>query len=195
MTSEPATEILVLCTGNVCRSPMAEALLRHHLTERGVIGGGGSRSSTVSIRSAGLLASGQRASDEVIELMGARGLDLTGHQSCMVEPEMIRTADLILGMTREHVREAALLVPECFGRTFTLKELVRRGELVGPRQVGMTLAAWLEQVGEGRSPNRLLGQSDEDDIPDPMGRRFKFYKQVARDIDELSARLVALLFP
>jgi protein-tyrosine phosphatase len=186
MTTEPALEILVVCTGNVCRSPMAEALLGHRLAERGA---------AATVRSAGLLASGQPVTEEVIELMRDRQLDVADHLSRMIEADMIATADLVLGMTREHVRETTLLVPGSFVRTFTLKELVRRGEQVGPRPAGMGLGEWLELAGEGRSPGLLLGQSDEDDITDPMGRRFKVYKQVATEIDDLTERLASLLFP
>lgn len=186
MITEPALEILVLCTGNVCRSPMAEALLRRRLADRGVV---------ATVRSAGLVTSGRPATEEVIELMRDRQLDVADHLSRMVETDMIATADLVLGMSREHVREVTLLVPGSFARAFTLKELVRRGEHVGPRPAGMGLAEWLDLVGEGRVPEMLLGQSDEDDITDPIGRRFKVYKQVAAEIDDLTERLASLLFP
>ncbi len=165
---------------------MAQALLAHRLAERGI---------AAIVQSAGLLADGQPVTEEVVELMQARGLDVSGHVRRRVDAEMIGWTDLIVGMTREHVREASLLVPGAFGRTFTLKELVRRGTEIGPRPPDTLLPAWLVQLNEGRSPASLLGDSDDDDIADRMGRRFRVYRQVAAEIDDLTQRLVALLFP
>ena len=63
--------------------------------------------------------------------MAARGLDITGHRSRRITPDLLAGPDLIVGMAREHVREAVVLRPELYARTFTLKELVRRGSEVG----------------------------------------------------------------
>lgn len=165
---------------------MGEVLLAHHLAERGA---------TAEVASAGFLTVDRPPEPEVVELMAARGLDVSGHRSRLLEPAMVDDADLVIGMARQHVREAAMLTPDGFAKTYSLKELVRRGERVGARGVGEDLATWSARVGERRTPAGLLGESTDDDVADPIGRRFKVFKQVAAEIDDLSARLSALLAP
>ncbi len=152
----------MLCTANVCRSPMAEVLLRHRLGERG------REEATVS--SAGFLTGGMPAADQAIEVMRRRGLSLEDHVSRQVDADLLAGADLVLGMARLHVREAVVLQPEAFPRTFTLKELVRRAEEAGTRPPATDPAEWLERLHAGREPSELLGDSRRDDVADPMGR-------------------------
>lgn len=165
---------------------MAEALLRDRLGHRGV---------DASVSSAGLVTEERPPTEEVIELMKARKLDVSGHESRVIDPAMVSGSDLVIGMAREHVRESVLLEPPSFGRTFTLRELVRLGEGAGPREPDQSFEAWLVQVGEGRTPAAHLSLSDEDDVEDPMGRRFGVYKRVANDIEKLVDRFVDLGFP
>ena len=61
-----------------------------------------------------------------------------------------RRADLVLGMSRAHVRHAVVIAPEIWPRAFTLKELLRRGMETGPRRPGEPVADWLARVHEGR---------------------------------------------
>src|SRR5204863_7115165 len=107
--------------------------------------------------SAGLLDDGRPASGPGISVMADRGLDLTGHRSRRMTAEWLIDADLVLGMARGHVREAAALVPDCWPRAFTLKELVRRAGEVGPRLATEPLPGWLAKVHAGRSRAELLG--------------------------------------
>src|SRR5258707_4915714 len=99
---------------------MAEALLSAHLAARGV---------SVPVSSAGVASTcpSQSASPEIIAVMAARGHDVTRHRSRMLTRDDIAEADLILGMARDHVRHAAVLLPDAWQRAFTLRELVRRG--------------------------------------------------------------------
>src|SRR5436190_8699294 len=117
-------EVLFLCTGNICRSPMAEAFLRHRLEGRRV---------DVNVGSAGLRLVGEPASANGVDVLSARGLDLSAHRSRILDPELLEGTDLALAMAREHLREAVLARPDIWPRAFTLKELVRRGEMIGPR--------------------------------------------------------------
>lgn len=179
----PPIEILTVCTGNVCRSPMAEALLRRELALQGV---------EATVSSAGLLRPGMAAADEVIELMDARDLDLRTHQSQPITPELLAPMDLVIGMAREHVREVVLMQPALFSRTFTLKELVWRGREVGPRQADESFPGWLGRLAPDRRPTEILGSSDDDDIEDPIGRRFAVFKKVAAEIETLTSEFVAM---
>ena len=175
----------MLCTANQCRSPMAESLLRDRLTAAGV---------RAVVRSAGELPGGAPASGGSIRAMAARGLDLGPHRSQSLSPAMLSTPDLILAMARRHVRAAVAMAPEVFGRTFTLRELVRRGETVGRRHAGESLPAWLARCHEGRTAAALLGDDELDDVADPIGGPDAGYEATAADLSRLIDRLFDLAF-
>jgi protein-tyrosine phosphatase len=164
---------------------MAEVLLRHRLGELGV---------DATVASAGLLHSGQPASDHGLDIVAGRGLDMTTHRSRAITRELLAPADLILGMAREHVREAVVLDPGLWPRTFTLKELVRRGEATGPRAAEEPLADWLARVGQGRRISELTGSSPADDVADPYGGPRSAYDRLATELDDLLDRLVSVTF-
>lgn len=162
---------------------MAEAMLRHRLTQLGV---------DAHVSSAGLLRSGQPASAHGVEVLRGRGVDMTAHRSRSMSRDILSSSDLLLGMAREHVREAVVMDPGVWPRTFTLKELVRRGELAGPRRPGEPLGDWLARVGQGRRVADLTGSSPEDDIADPIGMPRPAYERLAAELDGLIDRFVAL---
>ncbi len=134
------------------------------------------------------------ASADAVAVMADQGIDIAGHRSRKIGAGLAMDADLVLGMTREHVREVALLAPDALARTFTLKELVRRGGGVGPRGAGVPVPAWLAQVSVGRNRADILGSSDIDDVDDPIGRPRNFYEATRAELAELVDRLVALVF-
>jgi protein-tyrosine-phosphatase len=91
--------VLFVCTGNTCRSPMAEGIARE-LLERGQVPGHGRE---VFVASAGLAAwDGSPASRETLTTLERLGIQFDGHAKRLT-PEMVRKADLVLGMTRAHV--------------------------------------------------------------------------------------------
>jgi protein-tyrosine-phosphatase len=163
---------------------MAEGFLRWHATTAGV---------DVHVHSAGLLEGGRPASAEGVEAMLPWGIDTSAHRSRLLASELVDGADLVIGMAREHVREATLLSPDAFGRAFTLKELVRRGEEVGPIVPGQAIDEWLAKVAAGRRMSDLLGTSPDDDVADPIGQPLAQYLTTAEELDDLTARLVRLL--
>ena len=175
----------MLCTGNICRSPAAEAMLRHRLEDLGL---------AANVRSAGMLQAGQPAHSSSIDLMAGRGLDITSHRSRRLNAGLVRAADLVLGMAREHVREAVVMVPAAFPKIFTLKELVRRGEAIGPRVGDETVADWLARAHAGRTSADLLGESQADDVADPIGLPRTAYERMVVELDDQLDRLVALLW-
>ena len=80
-------------------------------------------------------------------------------------------------------------------RAFTLKELVRRGEMIGPRAPGESIEAWLARAHSGRNRADLLGSSSEDDVEDPIGLSRSAYEKTADELADLVDRLVDLLWP
>jgi protein-tyrosine phosphatase len=141
------------------------------------------------------MGDGMAAAPEIVELLDEWGADGRSHQSRALTPAVVAGADLVLGMAREHVREAVLLEPDLFPRAFTLKELVRRATAVGPRPAGEPLADWLGRAGAGRRPADTLGSSRDDDIADPIGRRRAVFRQVGAEIHELVEVLAAQAWP
>ena len=175
-------EILLLCTANACRSVMAQAMLSARLATRGV---------TVRVTSAGILGSGQPPPPEVISVMAARGIDVSGHRSRLVTADDLARADLVLGLAREHVRHAAVLLPAAWPRAFTVLELLRRGHQAGPRSPGEPLGDWLTRAAGDRGRRDLLGSSPADDVADPAGGPLRGYEATAGLLDQLTRDLVA----
>jgi protein-tyrosine phosphatase len=176
----------MLCTANVCRSVMAEALLSAQLAARGV---------PAAVSSAGMLAEGQPSPAEVVAVMTARGCDVIGHRSRLVVREDLARADLVLGMAREHVRHAAVLLPDVWPRAFTIRELVSRGQEAGARLPGEPLGDWLTRVASGRSRRDLLGGGTALDVADPVGGPPRGYEVTADLLDRLTQDLAALCWP
>ena len=159
-------------------------MLRHRLADLGV---------SARVHSAGLLFDGEVAPRYNVDVLAALGFDIAAHRSRRLTRVMVSDADRVIGMARHHVREAAALVPEAWPRAFTLKELVRRGEAVGPRGT-RPFPDWLRDVGAGRRPASLLGQSDDDDVFDPIGGSRKVYETTAAEIGRLVDRLCEVAF-
>ncbi|WP_242344767.1 low molecular weight protein-tyrosine-phosphatase [Anaeromyxobacter terrae] len=99
--------VLIVCVGNICRSPMAEALLRAKFAARG----------RGQVESAGLGALEGRGADPIaVALMAERGLDLTSHRARQLTPEMLAAADLVLVMESGHQRKIEAIAPSARGR-------------------------------------------------------------------------------
>ena len=183
---ETLTRILFVCTANIVRSPMAAALLQARLESVGV---------DAIVESSGLLESDRRIAVGAVRALSRYAIDVRCHRSRTLDAATIESASLILGLERAHVREIVLLVPSAWQRAFTLKELVRRGEAMSPRQPGESLELWLARAHAGRSRHHLVGLDLSDDVLDSYGSPDKAYQETASEIDDLVGRLLPLAWP
>jgi protein-tyrosine phosphatase len=165
---------------------MAEVLLADALARRGV---------AAHVSSAGLLEDGRPASEHSVTCMADRGLDLSGHASRKMTPELLAGADLLVGMERRHVREAAVAAPDSWSRAFTLRELARLATAAGPRPADVTLDVWLAHLTADRTTSAHLGASADDDVADPIGRSLRTYRKCADELVSLVATVVDHLWP
>lgn len=103
--------ILFVCTGNTCRSPMAESLLKKKYP-------------LVNVQSAGIFAGEKESANRhTIESLKKKGIDLN-HQSQPVSPRLLNWADLVLVMTTQHKQSLILQYPDYSDSFFTLKEYI-----------------------------------------------------------------------
>ncbi len=149
--------ILFVCSGNSCRSPIAEGLLKKKLPEE--------LQEKVVVESAGTLGlNGSPATEFAIQVAGQYGADISEHRSQGVSEELVKEADLIFAMAREHQRFLQLHFPEVRENVFLLRTFGREAE---------------DKVS--------------DSIEDPIGGGLEVYQKCAAVIDEELTRILPRL--
>jgi protein-tyrosine phosphatase len=175
------TMVLVVCTGNVCRSPIAEGLLRAAFAER--LG-----PDVLEVASAGTMGwTGSGADPRSIRAAGEHGVDISGHRAREVSDEDIARAELIVAMAPEH---ADAFAGEASSRTFTLKELVRLLEAL-PEVEDAPLGRLSERIAEADRLRRegFEGDPMDEAIADPLGMPLDAFRAVAAELDAWCSRL------
>jgi low molecular weight protein-tyrosine phosphatase len=184
--------ILVVCTGNVCRSPVAEQLLTVRLADAGV---------DPAVRSAGTRALiGEAMTREALELSARYGGGGGKHVAMQLTAALIGEADLVLTASREHRAEVASLVPRAARKAYTLREFARITEFLGSdAESNEAFAAvstpeeLIELVLMSRGFAAPQRDATDDDIVDPYRRSAQVYEEAGRVIDAATATIAQAL--
>ena len=164
--------ILFLCTGNICRSPMAERLSVVHQLRAG--------DPNLQFSSAGTRAAiGEPIHPIVAEILKREGADASNFEARQLTPKIASSADLIVTMTREHRGSALELAPRMLNRTFLLAEVSELVMTYGARTIS-ELVSLRPQLSGHAVPNIL----------DPIGQGSTFFEEVSSHIATLLPQLL-----
>ncbi|MBD5786514.1 low molecular weight phosphatase family protein [Cellulosimicrobium terreum] len=179
------SQVLVVCTGNVCRSPVAQRLLDLR------------SDASVAVSSAGTQALvGEPVDPPMVALLRGRGFDPSPGLARQLTAEMIEEADLVLTMTREHRADVVTLVPRAVRRTYTLLELaalLREVEVTpDPEEADADRLARVHELASAQRA-RTITTSTPLDVTDPYRRPERVYRRafdtIATSVDTI-ARVV-----
>jgi protein-tyrosine phosphatase len=176
-------ELVLLCTGNRARSPIAEAFLRDLLADL-----------PVRVRSLGTLEVGAApALPEAIEAAAARGLDISAHRARALAGEDLSGADLVVGFEQRHVVAAVVDGGARRDRVFSLPELVELLEQGPAQRLGEPVERATQAIADAHA--RRSGQTaGRAELADPLGQDRRFYRDTVERVRELSTRLALGLF-
>jgi protein-tyrosine phosphatase len=187
--------ILIVCTGNICRSPFIERLLRHEIDE---LSPGSSRGIITASAGTGALAGSAMDRQAAAQLV-AHGGDPTGFRARDLTPAMIAESDLVLTATRGHRGKVALMSPKVLRRVFTFRDfadLVGGMDALTERVAAADPRAWVRQVTEKAAASRGLKPPlvpDLADITDPYRREDEVFATMAQQVVESMPPIVRAL--
>ncbi|HHX01545.1 MAG TPA: low molecular weight protein arginine phosphatase [Firmicutes bacterium] len=148
-------KILMVCTGNTCRSPMAAALLKKHAEQRRI---------AVEVDSAGLNAfENEPASTQAQTVMQDYGIDLSNHKAKRIDPQTLDQYDLVLTMAKNHKQQILNLRPDLENKVFLIKEFAA------------------QKMQETNIRNENMNRADSD-VSDPYGQAVATYQRTAAEL-------------
>ena len=193
LTEAVVLDVITVCSGNLCRSPLAAQLLQARTADL---------APRLRFRSVGTLArDGDPMHPQAAGWSRYLGGDPSGHRTTYLSSGRLATADLVLGMAREHRRSAVTSVPVLTRRAFTMRELAR----LAARLSDAELRRGLPTDGTGTDQERLQAvlravastrgaappprDPADDDVVDPIGRAASVFELAARQIDDASVQV------
>jgi protein-tyrosine phosphatase len=185
--------VLHVCTGNICRSPMAERIMRAEMEARF------GPALDVLVHSAGTYGGhdGEPMNPAAAWELAARGLDADGFTATWLREPQLAWADLVLAATADHKAQVLVLEPRALRRTFTLLELARLsghvdGSTLPPGPPGVRLRALAEAAADMRGLHPAAERT-ADDVDDPYGGPPEEFTAAADRISAAVRAVVALL--
>lgn len=189
MTTEGAdsdvARVLTVCTGNICRSPYAERVLRHHLP-----------ADQVRVISAGTGPLVDHPIDpDALALLSGGGMDGDGHRAQRLTRGLVEEADLVLAMTREHRTAVVQLVPRAVRKTFTVIEAARLLHDIDVGALGATTADRARRLPELLVAVRAQHPDGPecDDVADPYQLGAPAFASMATALDPVLKSLISVL--
>jgi len=172
----PPEHLLFVCTANICRSPAAEAILRHRLGD----------ADRTRVSSAGVRAHPDLPLDETMaRLLAADGIEAPDFRSTEIDTATLARASIVVTMTRRHRSTLVTRFPDVLPRAFTLVELAALLAETGPAADLVELAA--------RRPY-LSVSGDQLDVVDPYRRRRRVYQRTYTQIHDSVTTIAEVLY-
>jgi protein-tyrosine phosphatase len=188
LRQEEPFRVLVVCAGNICRSPAGELLLQPRLAPFGIL-----------VASAGVIApEGEGVHPWTAAALADLGVDASPHRARRLAPEHLARSDLVLAASRELRADAVRLQPSVVSRTWTLREFLRYAEAAYPSVAGVTAPGTARLVALRDTATTLRGTlprvaAEEDDIGDPITGGEADHRATVIQVAGLTDRLAALI--
>ncbi|WP_161580424.1 low molecular weight phosphatase family protein [Subtercola vilae] len=176
-------EILTVCSGNICRSPLAQLQLQSALRDE----------PNVVVESAGVVAGeGDPVTPQTAAIALSLGLDASEHRALYLTERLVQQADLLLAMSRSHRRAIVELVPKKIPVTFTVREFARLSASLTDQELAKSLIGTGDPsermkllVARVRGQRGSVDQAEspgDDDVTDPYGKGDEIYQKSVAEL-------------